>query len=128
MPRTRVVFFREADGSVPSIEWLDELNKRDRRVVLKCRARLKQLEESGHELRRPVADFLRNGVYELRLEAGGVNYRMLYSFSGGVAAVVSHGVTKKAKVPDAEIDRALARKRVFETDPDRYTYYEEEDH
>lgn len=127
MPRTRVVFYKNADGSVPLLDWLDELDRRNRRVVLKCRARLKRLGEFGHELRRPVADYLRDGIYELRLEAGGVNYRMLYFFSGDVAAVVSHGFAKEARVPQAEIRRAIGRKREFEMDPDRCSYYEEED-
>jgi len=121
------VFFKNADGSVPLLDWLDELNRRNRRVVLKCRARIKQLRQFGHELRRPVADYLSDGIYELRLEAGGVNYRLLYFFSGDVAAVVSHGITKEARVPQAEIRRALLTKREFEKDPDRHSYYEEED-
>lgn len=128
MPKTKVVFFMNADGSVPLLEWLDELDRRNRRAVLKCRARLKQLGEIGHELRRPVADYLKDGIYELRLEAGGVNYRMLYFFSGDVAAVVSHGITKESRVPRSEIKRAVDRMREFETDPDRHSYYEEEDH
>jgi hypothetical protein len=38
--------------------------------------------------------------------------------------VVAHGITKEAKVPDEEIDRALVRMRKFATDPGRHTYAE----
>jgi hypothetical protein len=34
----------------------------------------------GHELRRPEADFLRDGIYELRASLGGVHHRILYFF------------------------------------------------
>ena|SRR5258706_12656036 len=47
-----------------------------------------------HELRRPEVDFLRNGIYELRVSLRGVHHRILYFFRGSVAAVVSHGLVK----------------------------------
>ena len=78
----------------------------------------------GHELRRPEADFLRDGIYELRVSLRGVHYRILYFFHGTVAAVVSHGLVKEHVVPPKEIDRALERKRRFEANPRTYTYEE----
>jgi hypothetical protein len=36
-----------------------------------CYLRLERLREMGHELRRPEADFLRDGIYELRVSLGG---------------------------------------------------------
>lgn len=74
MPRTTVVFFVESDGSVPIVDWLDGLAVK---AQLKCLAKLKRLEDLGHELRRPEADFLRDGIYELRVGLDGVNYRIL---------------------------------------------------
>ena len=64
MPETRVIFFMEGDGAVPIIDWLDELPPK---AQDKCLAKLKRLEDLGHELRRPEADFLRDGIYELRV-------------------------------------------------------------
>jgi hypothetical protein len=52
---------------------------------------LERLREMGHELRRPEADFLRDGVYELRVSLQGVHHRILYFFHVTIAAVVSHG-------------------------------------
>ena len=80
----------------------------------------------GHELRRPEADFLRDGIYELRASRRGVHYRILYFFHGAMAAVVSHGVVKEGAVPPNEIDRAIERKRRFEANPARHTYREED--
>jgi hypothetical protein len=76
----------------------------------------------GHELRRPVADFLRDGIYELRPSYQGVHYRILYFFTGRSVAVLSQGITKEGAVPDVEINRAIERKKRFEADPKAHTY------
>ena len=74
----------------------------------------------GHELRRPGADLLRDGIYELRVNLQGIHYRILYFFHGSVAAVVAHGIVKERAVPPMEIERAIARKRRFEANPAKH--------
>jgi phage-related protein len=122
MPRTKVVFYKENNGSVPMLEWLDSLPAK---ALDKCTVRIERLQEMGHELRRPEADFLRDGIYELRVGLQHVNYRMLYFFHGRVAAVVSHGLIKEAAVPPKEIEKAIERKRKFENNPRAHTHEEE---
>ena len=78
----------------------------------------------GHELRRPEADLLRDGIYELRVSLQSVHYGILYFFHGTVAAVVSHGLIKERVVPPKEIDRAVGRKKRFEVNPRKHTYEE----
>lgn len=119
MPRTEVVFYKEEDGTVPLLDWLDGLTAK---AQDKCLARLKRLEDLGHELRRPEADILRDGIYELRVGLQGVNYRMLYFFHGKSVAVLSHGLVKERRVPPQEISIAARRKKKFEADPDRYRF------
>ena len=58
------------------------------------------------------------------MEFGGVNYRMLYFFHGPEVVVVTHGLTKKAEVPAKDIDLAVERRELFESDPERYRYEE----
>ena len=119
MPETRVVFYRETDGSVPTQTWLDRLPKK---VRAKCIDKIERLQELGHELLPPESDYLRDGIYELRTRFGKVRYRMLYFFFGNVAAVISHGILKKtAKVPPREIELAIERKRNFEQNPVQHT-------
>jgi len=67
MPLTKVVLYREDDGSVPLLDWLDGLQPK---VIAKCRVRIERLRELGHELRRPEAYYLRDGIYELRVANG----------------------------------------------------------
>jgi len=118
MPRTPVIFYRDDDGSVPVLDWLRELPAK---AQDKCRVRLERLHELGHELRRPEADYLRDGIYELRVRLGTVNYRMLYFFHGQTAAVVSHGLAKEASVPPREIELARFRRLNFLAAPERHS-------
>lgn len=101
--------------------WLDGLVAK---AQDKCRVRIERLKELGHELRRPEADCLRDGIYELRTKHGGVNYRMLYFFHRNLAAVLSHGLAKEQAVPAVEIERAIRRRRDFERNPDPHIYRE----
>ena len=89
-----------------------------------CRQHLNLEPALGHELRRPEADYLRDGIYELRVGLRGINYRMLYFFHGKVAAVLAHGLVKEREVPPREVEEAIRRKRKFELDPGRHTYKE----
>jgi phage-related protein len=118
LPQTRVVFFAESDGSCPVLEWLDAL---ERKVQDKCIVRIERLAELGHELRRPEADTLRDGIHELRVSYRHVQHRILYFFHEG-SAVLAHGVIKESEVPSADIDRARKRAAAFATDPDSHTY------
>lgn len=120
MPQTEVLFFREpGDNFVPLLDWLDRLPAK---VQAKCIARIDRLAELGHELRRPEADFLRDGIYELRASYQGVHYRLLYFFAGKDAVVLSHGVIKERAVPSREIEAALQRKKRVEADLERFTF------
>jgi phage-related protein len=121
VPRTRVVLYRDVDGSCPFLEWFKELPAK---VQDKCYVRLERLREIGHGLRRPEADLLRDGIYELRTSLQGVHYRILFFVHGTVAAVVSHGLVKERVVPPKEIDRAAERKKRFEANPLKHTYRE----
>ena len=122
MAQTRLLFYRNADGSAPAWEWLRDLRVKNRKAYAKCVVRVKRLAEMGHELRRPEADYLRDGIYELRARSGTVNYRILYFFHGREVAVLAHAITKENEIPANEIKRALERKRAFVSDPTAHTF------
>ncbi|WP_414576322.1 type II toxin-antitoxin system RelE/ParE family toxin [Anabaena sp. CCY 9402-a] len=128
MPETRVVFYQEEDGEVPVLQWLTELLQEDRKGYANCVARIKQLAASGYELRRPTADYLRDGIYELRAKHMRVQYRILYFFHGQNVAILGDAITKEeAAVQPIEIERAIERKRLFEDNPDVHTYVEDQE-
>jgi hypothetical protein len=122
VPRIRVVFYQETAGSAPVLEWLDALPPK---AQDKCRVKIERLQDLGHELRRPEADLLRDGMYELRVGLQGINYRILYFFHGKVAAVLALGLVKERVVPPREIDEAIKRKQRFEQNPGAHTYQED---
>jgi len=124
MPITEVIFYQEADGHSPVVEWLEELRRMNAAAFAKCTAVIQRLAADGHALRRPTADILRDGIHELRAKHGRVNYRILYFFHGRNVAILAHGITKEAGVPPIEIERAVRRKQAFASNPDRHTYRE----
>ncbi|SRR5882724_12395010 len=125
MPTTQVIFFQDEAGRAPVLVWLEDLQKENAKAWVNCRARIVLLTQFGHELRRPAADFLRDGIYELRAKQGHVQYRILYFFHGRNVAVLLHTLTKKDSIPPVEIERALKRKRQFEQNPEKHTYAED---
>ena len=103
MPETDVRLFCTAEGTVPIEEWLRKLPKKAQE---KFQARITWLRKLGHELRRPRADFLRDGIWELRVRYQRNRYRVLYFFYGQEAVILSHGFQKKeSRVRDSDIER-----------------------
>jgi len=123
LSKQRVVFFQEENGHSPIVEWLKKLKTKDRRGWARCFARIEQLRDYGHELRRPASDYLDDGIRELRVKHGRIQYRILYFFHRREIAVLSHGFVKKSKsVPVIELERAVKRKQMFEQNPDTHTF------
>jgi len=114
LPSVRVVFYREEDGSVPVLEWLDRLPDKARD---KCVARIERLADLGYELRRPECDYLEEGIYELRSRFQRVHYRLLYFFSNEAVVVLAHGATKEQRVSPKDIEVCIRRKVLFEANP-----------
>ena len=118
MSSTEVVFFADTVGRAPVLGWLDRLPEK---VRLKFIERIERLAQQGHKLRRPLADFLRDDVYELRVRHMRVNYRLLYFFHDR-RAVLCHGLTKESKVASGDIDVAIRRRAEYRADPETHTY------
>ena len=111
---------------MPVLDWLRELRKTNLKAYATCAAAIERLAALGYELRRPLADLLRDGIHELRIRKGHVNYRILYFFHGRNLAVLGHAITKEKTVPEIEIKRCVRRKCAFESDPEGHTYSEEQ--
>ena len=119
MPKIQVIFYQDETGTVPVLTWLDDLLPK---IRAKCIVKIERLRELGHELRRPEADYLRDDIYELRIAYRSIQYRLLYFFYRRNTAVISQGIVKDQRVPPAEIDLAVQRKRTFEQNPEQHTY------
>lgn len=124
MPEVKVVFYKEKNGTVPFLLWLDKLSPQKARG--KCLAVVKLLSRTGYELHRPFSDILRDGIHELRTRLGSINYRILYFFHSRDIVILTHGLTKEETVPDREIDRAIHMRDAFKTNPEVHSYHETE--
>lgn len=122
MPETQLHFYQDDDDDVPVREWLAELQQSSRKAFAKCVQAIERLAAFGYELRRPHADMLRDGIYELRIRNQRVNYRILYFFHGHNVAILAHALVKEKHVLDVDIERALDRKRRLEINPDRHIF------
>ena len=107
MARIRLVFYQEANGTCPVLEWLRTIPAKARD---KCRVKMERLAELGHDLRRPEADLLRDKIYELRPSLQGVHYRMLYFFHENTAAVLTREPLIKSHGLCCIQNRARARR------------------
>lgn len=114
MPATHVIYYKDDDGTIPVRDFMASVPLRQREKLI---LRLGRLRELGRELRRPEADYLRDGIYELRVRFGHVNYRILYFFQGSTIAVLAAGLTKKDVVPPREIDNAILKMKKFAKNP-----------
>lgn len=115
----QIVLYLEADGTCPVVEFFHEVPER---VRVRARERLALLAEHGHQLRRPHAAYLEDGIYELRWHTGRVQYRILYFFHGRTAAILAHAITKEDVVPPADLNRAKRRKTNFYAHPTSHTH------
>jgi len=118
MPKTEIIIYRKANGTVPLLDWLDSLPDRARQ---NCIVKIERLRVLGFELRRPDCDYLQDGIYELRARHGTVNYRVLYAFAGRNIVLLSHGCTKERTVPKKEVERAIENFAQFKNNPDKYS-------
>ena len=120
MPQTEVYVYSDGDDA-PVLDWINHLRRRELSAVAKIAAAVEKLRQFGNELRRPHADYLRDGILELRVKVGRVNYRILYFYHGRNVALLAHGLTKGKEVPKADIERAIQRRQIYLQDPTSHT-------
>ena len=126
VPEIQVIFYQEDEENIPVLDWIEETEKMHPDSSLKFIALIERLQEFGHELRRPTADFLRDRIYELRTEYKNVQYRILYFFHES-NAILCHAVSKKGDNPKKfgkAIDKAIERMNKYIQDPIQHTYQE----
>jgi phage-related protein len=99
-----VYFFIDEKGHNPVMAFIEALPIREQAKVL---AYVEELRKQGHFLRRPVADHLGDGVYELRPR----DIRVFYCFFLKENAVLLHAIRKKTdKIPLRDMALCLKRR------------------
>ncbi len=100
----KIDYYETTAGECPVRDFLEELDKKTELPY--AIRKLDLLEEFGHELRRPHAAPLADGIYELRIPVQRKQFRLLYFFFFQDSIIISHGLKKEGKVPQAEIEKA----------------------
>jgi len=99
-----VLYYETADGESPVEQFIDSRKDRDQAKIFSW---LSLLEKRGPNLPRPHADFLTDGIHELRIKLSGDQVRILYFFCYRDYIVLTHAFRKQSeKVPKAEIRKA----------------------
>ena len=107
MGAKRVVYYVDARGRSPILEDFQRLTQDEQQKIF---AYVSLLRERGEELRRPMADYVGDKLYELRPKA----HRALYFFILKDYAVIVHLFRKKTdRLPDVEKRVALSRMADF---------------
>ncbi|MDO8581128.1 MAG: type II toxin-antitoxin system RelE/ParE family toxin [Candidatus Omnitrophota bacterium] len=104
-----ICFFIDERGEKPVKEFIDTLPLKEQAKIM---AYFDELKKQGHNLRRPMADYLGEGIYELRPR----DNRIFYFFYLRENAVLLHVIRKKTdKIPQGDMDLCLKRKKQVES-------------
>ena len=103
-----IYYFLDERGESPVKEFIKALSQDERAKVF---AYIAELKNKGHNLHRPLADYLGQGIYELRPKAN----RIFYFFFLKNSAVLIHAIRKKTdKIPNRDLELCLKRKSEVE--------------
>lgn len=105
-----VYYYVDARGKKPIIEFIESLNFNDQTKTL---GYIQELRKQGNSLRRPMADYLGNGIYELRPK----DNRIFYFFYVKDNVVLIHAIKKKTKkIPPGDLALCMRRKQEIESE------------
>jgi phage-related protein len=100
----------------PFIEFISLLNDDERADIYSSIELLCELKNQGLRIPEKLSKYLRNGIFELRVNHKSKISRNLYFFVKGQKIIFTHGFIKKTdKVPNKEIKKAesLMKKYMF---------------
>lgn len=107
----RVVFYRDRRGGCQPCVYARAMTQRHQ---AKLKRAFLVLREAGKEIPRDYGKYLRDGVWELRVNVEHHNHRFFYGFVGEIVLVTSAFLKKTDAVPVIEIERARLRLKDWE--------------
>ena len=103
-----IYFFVDKHGHCPVEGFMEELTEKEKEKVV---AYIKILKQFGHNVRRPIADYLGEGIYELRPQA----HRVFYFYFMKDSVVLLHMIRKRTdKIPPNDLSLCIKRKNEVE--------------
>ena len=111
MPGWKIIYYETKDGGCPVEDFINSKSINNKAKIFSL---LTILEEKGPNLPRPYADFLKEGIHELRVKLSGDQTRILYFFCYKDFIILTHGFNKKTeRVPENEIKKAVKHREDF---------------
>ncbi len=99
-----IYYFVDEWGNKPVGEFISTLTMKEQAKVY---AYIRELKKQGSNLRRPMADYLRDGIYELRPK----NNRIFYFFYIRDTTILVHAIKKKTeRISDSDLRLCIKRK------------------
>jgi len=106
---SNIYYFIDENGDIPVKEFIHSLTMKEQ---VRIYAYIRELKREGNNLRRPLADYLTSGIYELRPQKN----RIFYFFYLKGNAVLVHAIKKKSdRIPENDLNLCLRRKSQIET-------------
>jgi phage-related protein len=103
-----IAYYTNADGDTPVADWLLTLSIKE---FDKCMAYLEVLMSFGPRLPTQYAKHIKDGIWELRPEFGGVEMRLFYFTFVDDLIVILHGCKKPDKKKAFGREYEIAEKR-----------------
>lgn len=104
MDKFTVEYYIRYDGSCPTQEFMESLDRKMRAKLLRLQL---MLEQNGNSLTEPYSKYLEDGIFELRAQQGNNIVRVLYFFVVGQKIIITNGFIKKTqKTPKRELQLA----------------------
>ena len=105
-----VCYYMDDRRNKPIVEFIESLSFNEQTKVL---AYIRELRKQGSNLRRPMAAYLGNDIYELRPK----DNRIFYFFYLKDNVVLVHAIKKKTKkIPINDLNLCLRRKQEIESE------------
>jgi phage-related protein len=114
MSRCEVEYYESVTNRCPVQDLLNSLEVKERKRLIRGINLLNQYGSELVLLGRDHAAHLRDKIFELRVRTRHKRFRVFYFFFDRDKAILTHGVVKKTgRVPDSEIERAIAYRQDY---------------
>lgn len=106
----KAIYYEDIRGRKPAKEFINGFDEKTRAKIL---ARIDYLQKHWHEVRRPLVDYVDEGLYEIRVEFAWNSVRVIYAYMFKNYIVILHGLQKKSDKPSKN-DILKAKKRMID--------------
>ena len=107
-----VSYYEAENGDMPAREFIKSLPLK---LEAKAYWEIGLLEQFGTNLTMPYSRYMKDGIYELRIQQASNFARIFYFFVIGQKIILTNGFIKRSrKTPTGELDKALLYKADYE--------------